>query len=68
MCPLLPLLPERFMASRAQLSTSLCRSSVNVPFLLDVMAGGWAWAAWLFTVPATVFVLLVPRVRRSTKM
>lgn len=47
------------MASRAQLSTSLCRSSVKVPFRLEAMAGGWGWA-WLFTAAPTVLVLLVP--------
>lgn len=55
------------MASRAQLSTSLCRSSVNMPFLLDVTAGGGAGAAWLLTAPPTALVLLVPEVRRSNK-
>ena len=53
------------MASRAQLSTSLCRSSVNVPFLLDVTAGGGAGVAWLLTAPPTALVLLVPEVRRN---
>lgn len=66
MCPRLPLLPERLMASRAQLSTSLCRSSVNVPFLLAVRVGGCPWAAWLLTAPPTVLVLLVPGVRDAT--
>lgn len=60
LCPLPTFLPERFMASRAQLSTSLCRSSVKVPLRLEAMAVGWLWGAWLFTAAPTVLVLLVP--------
>lgn len=48
------------MASRAQLSTSLCRSSVKVPLRLEAMAVGWLGGAWLFTAAPTVLVLLVP--------
>lgn len=48
------------MASRAQLSTSLCRSSVKVPLRLGAMAGGWLGGAWLLTAAPTVLVLLVP--------
>ncbi len=57
---------ERFMASLAQLSTSLWRSSVKVPFLwwgADMLEGRHWEPPWLWPKPPdplTALVLLVP--------
>ncbi|OCT55975.1 hypothetical protein XELAEV_18004309mg [Xenopus laevis] len=52
------------MASRAQLSTSLCRSSVKVPLRLEDTGGALDWGAGAAD-GATVLVLLVPETKKE---